>query len=475
MRIGFLRLLLAFSLAAVVAKPEDLPRGQVIPRVACAGVPDQTYALYLPANYDPSKKWSAIFAFDPMAEGIEPAKLLAPAAERYGFIVIASNNSRNGPLAVVVEAMQALWADSRQRFSINDQQVYSAGFSGGARAAFRFALALPNSVRGVIPVAGGLPLDVEVKKPPSFAIYGIVGIRDLNYHEMTELDRKWAAWGLPHHLEVTGDKHRWASEESLTRALGWMELQGMKSGTIAPDPEMLSLLLAGRLDRVRELEKRGRIVVAFGECESILEDFRGMREVFEVERMRSEIQSAADFEKIRKTENKREENRERLDLIYTSRLATVEANLSNPPSDPAALEQAIAALGIETLRKDAANCKEDDRGIVADRQMQRILISMYEDAQMFFSQNLAARALVSLEVAAAVRPDSPEIQFLVARAAALSRDNRKALRALAKAAELGFSSAERIESEPAFAPLRPDPSYTETVAKIRARSESGNR
>ena len=80
----------------------------------------------------------------------------------------------------------------------------------------------------------------------------------------------------------------------------------------------------------------------------------------------------------------------------------------------------------------------------------------------------------SLEVAALGQPQNPEIQFLMARALALDHDERNALKALAKAAELGFSSPERIEREPAFAPLRQDPRYAATLAKIRAHSESGN-
>jgi dienelactone hydrolase len=209
----FVILGLVFLVAMAVAKPEGFPRGRVISRVDCAGQPGQSYALYLPTNYDALKKWPAIFAFDPMGQGSRPAGLLQPAAEKYGYIVIASNNSRNGPISVSVEAMQAVWIDSRRRFSVDDKRIYAVGFSGGARVAMRFGLSLSGRVQGVIPAGGGLPADMEVKSPLSFAVYSIVGIRDFNYSEMKDLDRRCADWGVPHHLDVTEQEHRWPSRE----------------------------------------------------------------------------------------------------------------------------------------------------------------------------------------------------------------------------------------------------------------------
>jgi hypothetical protein len=43
--------------------------GQVIEKVVCEGSPDESYALYLPSNYTPSKRWPIIYAFDPGARG----------------------------------------------------------------------------------------------------------------------------------------------------------------------------------------------------------------------------------------------------------------------------------------------------------------------------------------------------------------------------------------------------------------------
>jgi hypothetical protein len=87
-------------LAAVpAALAADLPAGQIIDRVACAADASQSYALYVPARYTPSRVWPVIFAFDPGGRGRTPVERYQIAAERYGFMVVGSNNSRNGRFA----------------------------------------------------------------------------------------------------------------------------------------------------------------------------------------------------------------------------------------------------------------------------------------------------------------------------------------------------------------------------------------
>ena len=66
------------------------------------------------------------------------------AAEKFGYIVAASNNSRNGPMGGSSQAMKAMWQDTQQRFPIAEQRRYVAGMSGGARVATSIALVLPG-------------------------------------------------------------------------------------------------------------------------------------------------------------------------------------------------------------------------------------------------------------------------------------------------------------------------------------------
>ena len=114
-----------------------LQTGIILPDVHSIAQPEQSYALYLPSNYSPNRAWPIFYAFDPGARGINPVELMRAGAEKYGYIVVGSNNSRNGPWKPEAEAVKAVWEDTHARFAIDDHRVTFAGLSGGARGAMR--------------------------------------------------------------------------------------------------------------------------------------------------------------------------------------------------------------------------------------------------------------------------------------------------------------------------------------------------
>ncbi|HEY9420373.1 MAG TPA: hypothetical protein VIW92_03080, partial [Thermoanaerobaculia bacterium] len=89
--------LLFIVLLATPAPAADLPRGQIIPKLASAAAPDQSYSLYLPSNYTPERPWPIVYAFDSRGidNGREMIELFRAGAERFGVIVASSNDSSN--------------------------------------------------------------------------------------------------------------------------------------------------------------------------------------------------------------------------------------------------------------------------------------------------------------------------------------------------------------------------------------------
>src|ERR1041384_4956379 len=74
----------------------EIPKGRIVEGVSCIEDASQTYALYLPSNYSPDRKWPVLYALDPGARGKAPLEHYKDAAEKWGWILIGSNNSRNG-------------------------------------------------------------------------------------------------------------------------------------------------------------------------------------------------------------------------------------------------------------------------------------------------------------------------------------------------------------------------------------------
>jgi predicted peptidase len=165
---------------ALPASAQEFARGMVHEKVTCRADPAQSYALYLPAALDPERRRPVLFLFDPGARGPMGVEAFREAAETFGWILVGSNNSRNGPLATSVQAAHAVWIDVLERLPVDGRRIYAAGFSGGARVASLFPRVVGERIAGVIGCGAGLAAGIEPRYLPAAAFFGLVGFRDFN-------------------------------------------------------------------------------------------------------------------------------------------------------------------------------------------------------------------------------------------------------------------------------------------------------
>src|SRR5262249_10188438 len=141
----------ALLLAAAAAGGETFPRGETVDPVVCAADAGQSYAPYLPAPYDPARPWPLLYLSAPAARGRLAVEPFREPAERYGYILAASNVSRNGQPSG--PAVQAVWKDTHERFAVDARRRYAGGFSGGGRVSILLAQGLPGALHPLIPLA----------------------------------------------------------------------------------------------------------------------------------------------------------------------------------------------------------------------------------------------------------------------------------------------------------------------------------
>jgi hypothetical protein len=251
------------------ASGQDLVAGEIIDRVVCAADPSQSYALYVPKQYTPSRPWPVIFAFDPGARGRVPVDRYQAAAERYGYIVAGSNNSRNGGMEFP-KVLAALTNDVASRLAVDPKRVYLAGMSGGARTGTRRRARIEANRRRHR-VERRIPR-YHVRKTLSFPLFATAGTEDFNHLEMRKLDR---ALTSPHRLAIFDGGHVWLSSELALQAIEWMELQAMKSGLKPKDDAEIDRLLAARVAALGS----GTDKDTFRALQAIAEDFQGLRDV----------------------------------------------------------------------------------------------------------------------------------------------------------------------------------------------------
>lgn len=197
------------------------PKGIILPDVKTRTDSTINYALYLPSNYSTSKNWPIILIFDAQSRGKLPLELYKDLAEKYGYILIGSNNSKNGiDWNVNKEQIKTLINDVFRRFAIDQQRVYTMGFSGGARVACLVAIDLAK-IQGVIGCAAGFPqLDKPIETP--FCYIGFSGDEDFNRVEMIRLDESLNSSVMPFYIRFYKGKHDWPPLVIMNEGFLWL-------------------------------------------------------------------------------------------------------------------------------------------------------------------------------------------------------------------------------------------------------------
>jgi predicted esterase len=462
---------LAASLAAALcvvsvalAREETIPRGALVERVAVRADPSHAYAVYLPSGYTPDRKWPILYCFDPVARGAVPVAHFREAAERYGWIVVGSHNSRNGPTSVSLDAAKKMWEDTHARLAIDDRRVYTTGFSGGARVATLLAYGCETCVAGVIAHGAGFPVSynpVEKKLPlpVRFDYFAAIGRDDFNFPEIVALDRALDPLDVRHTVRRFDGAHVWAPEEVCSEAVEWMELAAMRAGSRAKDAALADAIYASWLGRARALEAADRYE-AFLRYEAAAAAFEGLRDTSE---------AASRAATLRETKEVRSGPKTDADEI--KRQAALAGEIASYATARKDQDQRLVAgqefrRALNALRERSKDERDSPERRVARRALHQVFAWYFETGMMLADQGKPAEAAETLEVAAEVAPRSPEVHYRLAAARAGDGDRKKALDALRRAVEEGFDDGARLRSDPAFQQLRDEPEFRKLLDTI---------
>jgi dienelactone hydrolase len=487
--------LLLFSQNAVARPaPSALPTGEIVDRVVCLHDARQSYALYLPSGYRPDRRWPILYAFDPGARGRVPVALFREAAERFGYVVVGSNNSRNGPVEPVFEAVEAVWTDTNARLAVDPKRVYATGMSGGTLPALALGI---QKAAGVVACAGAL--DVERLGPSITGIdwLGIAGRADFNYALNKTLVHTLAGRGLVARFETFDGSHGWPPPALAERALEWLELSTMRSGARPADATFVDAYRERGVARARDAVGSGRLDDAAEEYAALARELRAFGAVDGLEAESRRLHETREARSDRKREARLEE-RERQEtrqlviwirllqkagrpgagpLLVTPRPGMASAFDGQPPSSAArdAFPQEDAGTSarrelesrIDRLRRDCGST-DDERRILARRVIDGFRISALYDGMDRLEDGKPAAAEVALEFCVRAQPENAYSRYQLARAHAALGDRKRALAELRRAVEGGYGDGGRLASDPEWSRLRDDPELVALLAKLQA-------
>jgi len=443
----------------------EFPTGTIIPVVVTKAEPDQTYALYLPSSYDARRTWPVIYAFDAAARGQLPLECFRESAEKYGYIVVGSNISRNGPMLPSLRAGLAMMRDTLDRFSVDERRLYATGFSGGARAAGTMAQVQQGRIAGVIGCAAGFPEKAQPTAQTPFAFCGTIGNEDFNWVEMNRLDRTLASLGKAHRLLRFSGGHTWPPKDVAMAAVEWLELQAMKAGTRPKDAALIEGWLQRDLSQAKDEEDRGTLFEAWLSYSDLATTFRGLIDVQPFETRAAALQN----QEVVKKQIRREREAEDLEIRRQVEIARYVGQMSDTEQQADA-ERNLYAL-VNALKRDAQRARTPLEQLLARRLLEHANITAYYAGSALFESGKYGSALSYFQIQAAIHPESSGIQYRIAVTCARAGGTKNALEALKNAADKGFSDIARIEQETGFEKLRNDPRYGPILEVVRQNKQ----
>lgn len=468
--LGLLRLALAGALAAAGASTAtgdaEIPVGRVVDRIVTAHDAEQAYALYLPTGYgEQDRLWPVLFVLDPRGRAVPGVERFLPAAERLGYVVLSSYESRSDvPGDVNIRALDALLKETEARFRFHPRRLYLAGFSGTAHASWRFGQILEEHVAGVIAIGGGV--QTKTQGPPGdarFAYYGIAGTADFNYRELLRLEEHLLASGVAHRVVIFEGRHSWPPFEYTNRALDWMELQAVRRGLAETNPELVAAELeqarataAAARDPLDLLRRHRDIVRDFPDAPGIEVHVEAVRRLEADPKLRA-----------RRTEEQRlaKEELAHIDRWYRPWIAKLESDRQRLPT----VAESMIDLRVGVFQERAADREEPAKASSAERILERLYTGVafyhprdYEEAGDF------ERAILSLQVAVAIFPERAGAHWRLASTLVTAGRKNDGIEALRRAISFGRVDVERLKTDPAWKPLHDRPDWPELVAAAEA-------
>ncbi len=428
----------------------EFETGKLIDTVYCKSDSTHSYSLYLPFYYGEFKDWPVIIAFDPAARGHIPVELFTRSAERYGYIVVGSNDARNGPWEAVFEAGDAVLRDVRERFAIDKNRIYTTGFSGGSRAASAIGMR-KQELAGVIGCGAGFSPGHSPNFNITFDYVGLIGNMDFNYQEMYSLDFWLQTFNVDHVIIEYAGGHDWPPEEVIYDAVTWLEFRAMDSDRRPVNNTTIQEYVNRKEDEISKYREQGRKYEEYRSYEFLINFMNGLEDLSESEAFLHRLMAEKDVQQeiiLRKLIREKE-------LGYIKEYRDAFRAYRSLDYEP--------GVEIQSLSYWKAKVKEANKLIHKGKTVQdtllgiRIIDFIWRTAFMQYESvnNTDEHKLVPvyLDIWSVAQPQRLTPYYLLARYYSQDDNPGKAIDNLEMAVEAGFRDVEFLESDTLMNPL----------------------
>jgi len=450
-------LVLLFT-TVISAQQLTLTKGKIQDAVAVNDSISESFALYLPKNFDITKKWPVVFVFDMQSRGRQAASMLLRSAEEEGYVLAASNHVHDSlSISKNVLVASRMISGLASLIAIDKNRMYTAGFEGGARLASMLPAFIPK-IAGVLSCGAAISnIEVlNVKKP--FHFIGLVGVEDYNYSEMMTSEKVLNKMNFPNQLFAFKGGAKWPVQKYITLALQSFTLSAMAKGNVTRDSAYIQNAFSNHMLETNSLLASQPLLAQ--------DHLWGVMEIFQPHKNIDSLKESA--KTLRKTKLYRSQKRSRTATMFKEKLTKEDFGYY---LDEDVLTYNYNNLGwwkyqMEELTKyqNSANTFEKDMG----KRLEGYLDALIEDNLDLLTQEkkVDLEAVNFLYMLKTIT--SPKIEanyFNVIRNSAVLDDFGTALFYLEELLKTGYKDSEKIYTIEDTALLRITPEFNEIVEK----------
>lgn len=400
-------------------------------------ISQRSYALYVPKNYTPEKKWPLLLFLDPHADSKDPFTNYQSLADRFGLLLMISLDAKNGiSLAESGAIVSDLLREANSVLPVLSSNIFIVGFSGGAKAALSAAASSPG-LAGVIYCGAAFPPNSLPVKIPSLAM---TGLKDMNFSEVLYYTSALDTVPYRHSILVSGSDHRWPSAKEFEPAVLWC-LATRCRAVAECDAEAMKEL-SGIL--WQSIEK---------ENDPVMKDFK-LRHF------------------IACTDGIIPENNAMKLLLDNKNSLRFQQRLQQFTDELAYEQQVKQELQAAFQEKDMTWWNNRIRLLRASNSTtnQRLLgyisLGAYLYSRNAIDQLKTDLAAYYIDIYKAADPENPEWAFLSACRSAQLGDKSAAIKWLQTAVRLGLDDADKLTQEKCFQGMQQDPGFRSLLAAI---------
>ena len=431
-------------------------KGEVTEWVACLRDTSQHYAVFLPTAYDENKKWPVILFYEPLARAALPLKQYRQLADRYGYIMLCSYNSQNGPDQPVFDATNAMFADAMDWLNIDPARLNLCGFSGGARVAFLIGLMTPD-VSTVIGCGAGMPYMQGRDPSIGFDYIGFAGIRDMNYQELITLDSTLDGYHAGHMIVTFPGGHRWPDPGTFRSAFYRLETNEIRSGNRPASPELFREIKSEYRQYQDTLARQGDVHGQVRSLKNLIHLLDGLVDVADEKNLLKQLADAPEYiemsERAVRTRNLEMSLRKK----YAAEFDEISLRVLDPdhPVKPA-----------EWWEKEYRRLDTIENPDMQARLREYLIFVSWEQHYTYYHDRQYVVALSFLDVYEAGLPGDPHPDYYKAVVHAAAGNRSLMFDHLQKAIEKGLDNPEMILQEEAFERYRDHKKYKILVDKL---------